>query len=622
MTVVPAVMSAQTPSYDVDQPLKTSTQNPDALAVVVGLSHYQNPDVPEVEFAVRDAQAIHDLLIRTLGYKDSRVLMRTDAQASLAQLKPLIRQELPAKVIPGKSDVFVYYSGHGAPNADTREGFLIPYDYDPSYAPTTDSAYPLKELYGDLARLKARSITVVLDACFSGQADSTRGKKAESVLKAASPAFIEVANPAFDVPNGLIITATGPQEIATWDQPHGHGLLTYYFLQALRGEAADEQGRVTVETLEQYLRDKVPQKAQELRHRNQMPQITALDRSAVLAQLPLSALKTGQAVVEQAYGSLRITLLLGGELYIDGVNEGTFQAGQVFYGKQIAAGPHQIEVRKEGQQPIQEQIVVMPNQTIEKTYSFLSSTPRATAPVVFKLDPESIRENAQDGLNYVRIPPGTFMMGCSLGDDECSGDEKPSHRVTLSKGFWMGQTGVTVGAYKRFAAAAGRPMPEAPAFNRRWANDNMPIVNVSWNDGRDYCTWAGGRLPTEAEWEYAARGESAEGRYGEVDEVAWYDKNSGGQTHEVAQRPANAFRLFDVLGNVWQWVNDWYDGKYYGNSPSQNPSGPTSGSRRVLRGGSWGSDASYVRVSDRTGSYPSGWSSNVGLRCVREVDGP
>ena len=103
--------------------------------------------------------------------------------------------------------------------------------------------------------------------------------------------------------------------------------------------------------------------------------------------------------------------------------------------------------------------------------------------------------NPKDGQKYVWIPPGSFRMGCSAGDTECDEGEKPPHQVTITKGFWLGQTEVTVGAYKRFAAATGRQMPDAPAFNSGWANDSMPILNVNWNDARDYCTWAGWRLP-------------------------------------------------------------------------------------------------------------------------------
>lgn len=233
----------------------------------------------------------------------------------------------------------------------------------------------------------------------------------------------------------------------------------------------------------------------------------------------------------------------------------------------------------------------------------------------------AVRENPKDGLKYVWIPPGTFMMGCSLGDTECVDREKPSHQVTISKGFWIGQTEVTVGAYKRFAAATGRRMPPAPSFNNSWANDNMPIVNVTWNDARDYCTWAGGRLPTEAEWEYAARGGSTEARYGPIDEIAWYDKNSEGQTHEVAQKRANGFGLFDVLGNVWEWVNDGYDEKGYHHRPSQDPSGATSGVYRVLRGGSWLDLPRLVRVSYRNWYYPASRDGG-GFRCGGEVVSP
>jgi formylglycine-generating enzyme required for sulfatase activity len=243
-------------------------------------------------------------------------------------------------------------------------------------------------------------------------------------------------------------------------------------------------------------------------------------------------------------------------------------------------------------------------------------TPRRTvsAPVG-----RTVRENPKDGLKYVWIPPGTFMMGCSPGDTECSDDENPPHQVTISRGFWIGQTPVTVGAYKRFAGAAGRQMPEAPTFNHGWANDNMPIVMVTWDDAQAYCGWTGGRLPTEAEWEYAARGGSTEARYGNLGEMAWYDQNSGNQTHDVAQKRPNGFGLYDMLGNVWEWVNDRYDENYYRNSPSQDPQGPTGGQARVLRGGSWGVVSRLVRVSFR---YRYDLLNLVGFRCGGEVFAP
>lgn len=132
--------------------------------------------------------------------------------------------------------------------------------------------------------------------------------------------------------------------------------------------------------------------------------------------------------------------------------------------------------------------------------------PRGTAKAPLGFNRE-VKVSPKDGLSYVRIPSGTFMMGCSPADRECSANEKPGHRVTISKGLWLGQTEVTVGAYKRFARETGKDMPgELPG------NDAMPILDVSWHDAMAYCSWSGGRLPTEGEWEYAARAGSAEAR--------------------------------------------------------------------------------------------------------------
>ena len=258
--------------------------------------------------------------------------------------------------------------------------------------------------------------------------------------------------------------------------------------------------------------------------------------------------------------------------------------------------------------------------------------------------------NPNDGLQYVWISPGTFMMGCSPADNECYDFEKPPHQVTLTKGYWLGQTEVTVGAFKRFVRALGGQMPPEPdaegrPLNPGWGDDAMPIVDVTWDDAQAYCRWAGGRLPTEAEWEYAARAGSTAARYDDLSEIAWYADNSGRERldsvtirkkedegrftkslnengnglHEVGKKRANAFGMYDMLGNVWEWVNDWWEEYYYQNSPSQDPPGPTSGLLRDLRGGAWASIPRDVRVSLRSRRVPGDRSFDLGFRCG--VDG-
>jgi formylglycine-generating enzyme required for sulfatase activity len=263
----------------------------------------------------------------------------------------------------------------------------------------------------------------------------------------------------------------------------------------------------------------------------------------------------------------------------------------------------------------------------------------------------TVRVNSKDGLKYVWIPPGSFEMGCSTGDNECFEEEKPAHQVTITKGFWLGQTPVTAGAYKRFASETGRAMPPEPklgnnALNPGWGNEQMPIVNVTWDESEAYCQWAGGRLPTEAQWEYAARAGSGQARYGPLDDVAWYVDNSGreridsarwsqdsshygdrlaanGNTiHPVGLKRPNDWRLYDTLGNFWEWVDDWYDQKYYQNSPAVDPAGPAGGEFRVRRGGSWLNFPWLVRVSVRLRYDPGYLLVNYGCRCLREGDIP
>jgi formylglycine-generating enzyme required for sulfatase activity len=193
------------------------------------------------------------------------------------------------------------------------------------------------------------------------------------------------------------------------------------------------------------------------------------------------------------------------------------------------------------------------------------------------------------------------MMGCSPGDAECASDEKPARQVTIGKGFWMGQTPVTQEAYQRVTG-------KSPGY---FKGAKFPADSMNWGEAQNYCQATGMRLPTEAEWEYAGRAGITASRYGELDQIAWYGVNSADKTHEVMQKQPNAWNLYDMLGNVWEWTADWYSPH-----PGNDPQGPPSGKIRVLRGGSWGNGPAFVRLSVRSGNEPENHSNVVGFRCV------
>lgn len=208
---------------------------------------------------------------------------------------------------------------------------------------------------------------------------------------------------------------------------------------------------------------------------------------------------------------------------------------------------------------------------------------------------------------YVRIPKGTFQMGCSAGDNECYDDEKPVHTVTLTHDFYLAQKEVTVANYSRFAAQTKRQPAGKTSYSK---SDQDPVVNVSWDDAQAYCAFVSGRLPTEAEWEYAARGGRPEARYRPLDLVAWYSDNSNKQLHPVRQKQPNAYGLYDMLGNAWEWTADWFGG--YGAGALIDPQGPGSGTSKVVRGGGWYNYSRDARAADREYRYVG-----LGFRCLR-----
>lgn len=201
------------------------------------------------------------------------------------------------------------------------------------------------------------------------------------------------------------------------------------------------------------------------------------------------------------------------------------------------------------------------------------------------------RINPHDGLPYVWIPGGSYFTGCAPADEECMGRERPRHQIRIANGFWMGKTEVTQRAYERV-------MGTNPS---RYPGALHPVEQVDWPSARTYCSAVGMRLPTESEWEFSAAGGVDAARYGPLDSIAWYDPNSGDSTHDVAQKIPNRYGLFDMLGNVWEWVED---------ESNVDPH------RKIMKGGSFYNIARDLRMPNRETPVEGLRHRNVGFRCV------
>ena len=276
-------------------------------------------------------------------------------------------------------------------------------------------------------------------------------------------------------------------------------------------------------------------------------------------------------------------------------------------------------------------------------------------------------------LRWVLIPgtevPGlpwqaVFQMGCVPGDAQCERSEKPRHTVTLTHAYSLLATEVTVRQFRAFVTATGyRTQAERDGWSLSFdgsgyareaglswmmpgltQDDRHPVVHVTWDDAVAYCTWAGGRLPTEAEWEHGARGGRTGLRYvwGNVDLGLGTPKGANVADEQVRQQfprwtvftgyddgyvwtapvgsfVSNGFGLSDMAGNVWEWTADWFSEDAFGSSSAMDPRGPSSGQSRVVRGSSWGDEPAVARVSERGHFPPSHRGYFFGVRCARDV---
>ena len=308
----------------------------------------------------------------------------------------------------------------------------------------------------------------------------------------------------------------------------------------------------------------------------------------------------------------------GSDVYVDGVKVG--QSPRVFNG--VLVGNHNVEIRKSGYATSRQTVTISEGQTASISGSLTSSTSSSSTNALSSNSSSpsgnTITIPVKNGINIemVKVEAGRFKMGATPEMEHPYGNyEKPVHRVTLTNNYYIGKYEVTQALWKTVMGNK----------SSRFKGDNLPVEKVSWNDCQKFIsklnklTGKSFRLPSEAEWEYAARGGNKSRGYqysgsNTIGDVAWYGDNSSFMTHAVGTKQPNELGIYDMTGNVWEWCQDWYD--IYSSSPQTNPTGAVSGSYRVNRGGSWNCFARSCRASCRYRCTPDFRNGDLGLRLV------
>ena len=628
--------------------------NPHGVAVIIGNRDYAYTE--KVAYAHRDTDAFKEYVTDLLGFDPKRVIHLRNV--TLTQMIEVFGNEREFKGEVwrlldqgGRSDVVVFYSGHGVPGLRDKRGYLVPVNARPDTVEL--SGYPIEVLYANLGKLnKARSVVVYLDACFSG--DSHAGM----LFERASPVKIRAALPKEVGRRVTVLTAASGKEVASWDDSARHGLFTNHLLSALYGAGdSDKDGRVTAGEAKSYLDRHMTEAARKIRRVQNASLMGSKDAVLSVARFPerpslgggkKAGEKPKKKMKEKVAKAVKPIPIAEKEADLDrkkkvfvqrGLASLKFDPGPV----DGAFGPKTREAIRYWQKA----------KGYEETGRLTKEQADALVAVGEEIKvavgiypkpvarpgraPGTALRDCPDCPEMVVVPAGSFMMGSPSHEAGRDSDEGPRHRVTIAKPFAVGKYEVTFAEWDACVAAGGcggyRP------DDGGWGRGRRPTINVNWDDAKAYVRWLSRktgkpyRLPSEAEWEYAARAEtSTPFHFGSTISTsqANYDGNymyGGGvkgvyreRTVTVGSFPANGFGLHDAHSNVREWVEDCWNSNYAG-APADG-SARMSGDcwNRVLRGGSWFFRPGYLRSAFRFRSGTGNRSGDGGFRVARTLD--
>jgi len=607
-----------------------------SYALVIGIDNYKHDSVPDLETARFGAEAVAEVLRDT--YRFDEVVALYDAAATWEAISDAYTG-LRARTKPDDRFV-IYFAGHGAGmEGKVRvEGHLLAHDSDHT------RHYRMLRM-GDLVDpnyMTAKHALVVLDSCHSGLAVTYEAPRAPAPSNDPRKALAHfLTRPAYQV----IASANAYETATDAGLLEGHTPFTGYLLQALAGEDDASRdpvtGLLTAASTAAYVQSSVASY-----HRNwQGPQTGILPGDGggllvwqVQAAIDILPDRLRRTLTSEDADTRYIAIERGVQLLADPQHGSAVR--EVL--EELVIGDPDEDVRRRALEALQVAPAPAPEAAIE--VSAPEPEPAEAAAERLPFEPE-----------MVLIPAGPFLMGSDpTKDADAHDDEQPQRQVTLPD-YLIGKYPVTVGQYRAFMEADGyrqrnywtddgwtwrgrKTQPDNWRVKKLTGDDNLPVVGVSWYEADAYCRWLadvtgrGYRLPTEAEWEKAARGE--DGRiypwgnayisgYANVDETAdevaplWGElTTSVGQYSPVGDSP---YGCADMAGNVWEWCADWFAGDYYRTAPANDPQGPHTGDARVERGGSWRDYLLYARAACRVDRNPSHRNDFMGFRVAAGV---
>jgi formylglycine-generating enzyme required for sulfatase activity/uncharacterized caspase-like protein len=609
-------------------------------ALIIGNNNYKN--LPKLKTAVADATAVENLLKSQYGF-DTKLLINATRKDILSAINDF------RKRLGSKDNLLIYYAGHGEFDKTADRAYWLPVDAQKDDPVDWISATDITD---NIKRIASRHILIVSDSCYSGTLSraatgdlATKGERDEYIKKMTER-------------GSRTLMASGGNEPVADEGGGGHSIFASAFLKALKEAdrslfTAEELFHSRVKTMVAGKSDQVPEyndirnsgheggdfvfqltkatvaptvtRPIETQPEVQLPElpkkkdfsIEELEKKAEQVEKTKAAWGAELKKMKQSYN--QVLAYEKRDLPPDLKIKAWKKFSEAFsednlYSQEDDSMRQKAEERMTYWQEKQERIEQKKLEQKEAEQKKIAMGKRPEKEIKGKTYKDPIT-----GMEFIFVKGGCYEMGDTFGDGY--DNEKPVHEVCVDD-FYIGKYEVTQAQWKAI-------MGNNPSYFKD-CGDNCPVEQVSWNEIQEFINklnqGAGTnkyRLPTEAEWEYAARSGGKKEKYAgtsnesELGEYAWYDKNSGSKTHPVGQKKPNGLGIYDMSGNVWEWVQDWYDENYYRSSPKDNPKGAYSGQYRVLRGGSWLIGPGLIRAANRDRLEPTGralYGDYVGFR--------